>query len=227
MFVSISFQGLCCFPPLPPEVQILHQTSRAMSAVIPSRLAALTRLRCQIFETAYNPTGLRTGAKYLRARLRGPSMVKYYPPEINITQLASQFPELELVDDKEIQRLQDVEDRKKRGKGAPKKAKTKGTPIQIYIYSEIMAELTLSSQLTVEERIGNGRSHLDTALLYIHVQGHIIPHFLMGSSTGSFVFATRVLMSEELVGKLYPGQALTRTADASYSKCSNRCAPNM
>lgn len=98
-----------------------------MAAVIPSRLTALTKLRCTIFETSYNPTGLRTGAKYLRARLRGPSMVKYYPPVINIAQLARKHPELELVDEVEEQRWQDVEDRKKRGKGAPKKAKTKGT----------------------------------------------------------------------------------------------------
>ncbi|KAG6810332.1 hypothetical protein H0H92_012366 [Tricholoma furcatifolium] len=68
---------------------------------------------------------MRTGAKYLRARLRGPSMIKYYPPVINIAQLARKYPELELVDEDEEQRLQDIEDRKKRGKGAPKKAKTK------------------------------------------------------------------------------------------------------
>ncbi|RDB19315.1 Mitochondrial 37S ribosomal protein S27 [Hypsizygus marmoreus] len=96
-----------------------------MAAVMPSRLAALTRLRCSIFQTSYNPTGVRTGAKYLRARLRGPSMLKYYPPEINLAQIARKYPELEIVDEVEEQRLQDVEDRKKRGKGAPKKAKTK------------------------------------------------------------------------------------------------------
>ncbi|KAG5637913.1 hypothetical protein H0H81_002674 [Sphagnurus paluster] len=98
-----------------------------MAAVIPSRLTALTRLRCSIFQTSYNPTSVRTGAKYLRARLRGPSMVKYYPAVINISQLARQYPSLELVNEDEEQRLQDIEDRKKRGKGAPKKAKTKGT----------------------------------------------------------------------------------------------------
>lgn len=104
-----------------------------MSAVIPSRLIALTRLRCQIFQTSYNPAGLRTGAKYLRARLRGPSMVKYYPQEINLSRIARQYPELELVDEQEEQRMQDVEDKKKRGKGAPKKAKSKGT-LAILLY---------------------------------------------------------------------------------------------
>lgn len=97
-----------------------------MPVVIPSRLAQLTRLRCSIFQTSYNPTSIRTGAKYLRARLRGPTMVKYYPPVINISQIARKYPELELVDEDEEQRWQDVEDRKKRGKGAPKKAKSKG-----------------------------------------------------------------------------------------------------
>ncbi|KAF8650033.1 hypothetical protein AX16_005450 [Volvariella volvacea WC 439] len=96
-----------------------------MSAIAPSRLAALTKLRCSIFQTSYNPTGIRTGAKYLRARLRGPSMVRYYPQEINLSKIARMYPELEIVDEVEEQRLQDVEDKKKRGKGAPKKAKTK------------------------------------------------------------------------------------------------------
>jgi predicted DNA binding CopG/RHH family protein len=53
-------------------------------------------------------------------------MVKYYPPVINISQIARKYPELELIDEDEEQRWQDIEDRKKRGKGAPKKAKTKG-----------------------------------------------------------------------------------------------------
>ncbi|KAG7088657.1 hypothetical protein E1B28_012629 [Marasmius oreades] len=97
-----------------------------MSSVLPSRLAKLNQLRCSIFQTVYNPTGIRTGAKYLRARLRGPSMVKYYPPVLDFAKVMRQYPDLELVDEDEEQRLQDVEDKKKRGKGAPKKAKTKG-----------------------------------------------------------------------------------------------------
>lgn len=96
------------------------------AAIRPMRLAALTRSRCSIFQTAYNPTSARTGAKYLRARLRGPSMVKYYTPEANIAQIMRQWPELEIINFAEEERLQDVEDKKKRGKGAPKKAKDKG-----------------------------------------------------------------------------------------------------
>ncbi|KDR68451.1 hypothetical protein GALMADRAFT_129591 [Galerina marginata CBS 339.88] len=92
--------------------------------VPPSRLQALTKLRCNIFQTTYNPKSLRTGAKYLRARLRGPSMVGYYPEGFNIPKIIRKYPQLELVDDDEEERLQDVIDRKRRGKGAPKKAKT-------------------------------------------------------------------------------------------------------
>jgi small subunit ribosomal protein S33 len=91
-----------------------------------SCLRALQRLRCSIFQTSYNPTSMRTGAKYLRARLRGPSMIKYYPKEVNFAKIIRTFPELELVDTVEQQRLIDIEDRKRRGKGAPKKAATKG-----------------------------------------------------------------------------------------------------
>ncbi|KAG7442151.1 uncharacterized protein BT62DRAFT_446381 [Guyanagaster necrorhizus] len=94
-----------------------------MANVRPSTLEALTRLQCSIFQTTYNPTRVRTGAKYLRARLRGPSMVKYYPLALNISAIARRYPALEIVDEKEQQRFQDIIDRKKRGKGAPKKLK--------------------------------------------------------------------------------------------------------
>jgi hypothetical protein len=53
-------------------------------------------------------------------------MVKYYTPEANIAQIMRQWPELEIINFAEEERLQDVEDKKKRGKGAPKKAKDKG-----------------------------------------------------------------------------------------------------
>ncbi|TFK23160.1 hypothetical protein FA15DRAFT_670770 [Coprinopsis marcescibilis] len=96
-----------------------------MHAVIPSRLAALTRLRCSIFQTAYNPTGVRTGAKYLKAKLRGPAMAMYYPTRINLSSLIRQHPELEMVDEDEQERIEDVAARKKRGKGAPKKVSKK------------------------------------------------------------------------------------------------------
>ncbi|KAH9961012.1 mitochondrial ribosomal subunit S27-domain-containing protein [Russula dissimulans] len=95
-----------------------------MASVTPSRLAALTRLRSVVFQTSYNPTSQRTGAKYLKRRLRGPSMVEYYPTQLSISSINREFQGLNLIDEDEEQRLQDVADKKKRGKGAPKKAKS-------------------------------------------------------------------------------------------------------
>ncbi|KAJ7090584.1 mitochondrial ribosomal subunit S27-domain-containing protein [Mycena crocata] len=94
--------------------------------ILSSTLRGLTRLRCEIFQTSYNPKNLRTGAKYLRSRLRGPSMVEYYPKTISLSEIARKFPELGIINEAEVQRLADVEDKKRRGKGTPKKAKTKG-----------------------------------------------------------------------------------------------------
>jgi len=95
-----------------------------MASVAPSRLAALTRLRSIIFQTSYNPTSQRTGAKYLKRRLRGPSMIEYYPNQLSISSINREVQGLNLIDEDEEQRLQDVADKKKRGKGAPKKAKS-------------------------------------------------------------------------------------------------------
>lgn len=108
---------------------MLCVTTSAMGTlrVLPSKLKALTRIRCEIFQTAYNPKNLRTGAKYLRANLRGPAMAQYYPRTINLSQIAREYPELGIVNEYEEQRVQDVEDKKRRGKGTPKKTKDKST----------------------------------------------------------------------------------------------------
>lgn len=54
-------------------------------------------------------------------------MVKYYAEIPSIPQLIKEFPEIGWVNHAEAVRLQDVEDHKARGKGVPKKAKSKGT----------------------------------------------------------------------------------------------------
>ena len=60
-------------------------------------------------------------------------MINYYPPTLSIAQIRREIPEWSsLVDEAEQQRLQDIEDRKKRGKGAPKKAKSKGALISCW-----------------------------------------------------------------------------------------------
>lgn len=102
-------------------------TVTTMSAVAPSRLYALTKLRCSVFQTTFNPLALRTGAKYLKQKLRGPAIINYYPTKLNISRLARAYPELDLIDEAEVERFEDVTRKQKRGKGAPKKARTKGT----------------------------------------------------------------------------------------------------
>jgi len=52
-------------------------------------------------------------------------MLAYYPQTFNIAEIARKYPDLEIVNEDEEERLQDVLERKKRGKGAPKKAKSK------------------------------------------------------------------------------------------------------
>jgi len=52
-------------------------------------------------------------------------MVKYYPEVPSIAQLIKEFPDIEWENHAEQVRLQDIEDHKARGKGAPKKAKSK------------------------------------------------------------------------------------------------------
>ncbi|OBZ75464.1 hypothetical protein A0H81_04928 [Grifola frondosa] len=52
-------------------------------------------------------------------------MVKYYPEELTVPKFNHMVPkEFKLTNWPELERLQDIEDRKRRGKGAPKKAKT-------------------------------------------------------------------------------------------------------
>lgn len=141
---------------------------RMAAAIFPRRLAALTKLRCSIFQTAYNPTSIRTGAKYLRARLRGPSMLNYYPMEISIAKLRKGTPDWDVEDYDELARLADVEFKKKRGKGAPKKAKTKGAYTVCRFAICQFTEYTYF-QLTVGEprRDGSG------VLLLMDLQAHI------------------------------------------------------
>jgi small subunit ribosomal protein S33 len=62
-------------------------------------------------------------------------MVQYYPQEIDFAQIIRKYPQLQLVDPVEEQRLVDIEDRKRRGKGAPKKAKTRGWPFALLCQS--------------------------------------------------------------------------------------------
>lgn len=75
--------------------------------VLPSaqRLQQLVKLRSEIFGTTYNPDSLRTGSKVLKARLRGPAMLRYYGDRISGWKgLNEAVPNLELKDIAEEQR---------------------------------------------------------------------------------------------------------------------------
>jgi small subunit ribosomal protein S33 len=105
-----------------------------MASTTPFQLASLTKIRCSIFQTSYNPTSARTGAKYLRGRLRGPGMLKYYPEAIDMAQVQRMYkaagilpPGAPSINLPEAQRLEDVEARRARGKATPTKTKEKGT----------------------------------------------------------------------------------------------------
>lgn len=131
-----------------------------------NRIQALDRLRASIFQTSYNPTGVRTGAKYLRNRLRGPSMVEYYPPEVDLAKIAREYPELEIINEAEQQRLQDVLDRKTRGKGTPKKAKNKGmsavrASLDWYLYA-----IARGDQESVAQALNSSRTSHSCSILY-------------------------------------------------------------
>jgi Mitochondrial ribosomal subunit S27 len=78
-------------------------------------------------------------------------MIEYYPNQLSIASLNKEFPGLDLVDEYEAQRLQDVVDKKKRGKGAPKKAKSAGTLI-VYIVSLVEAHYLFSNLIADSRR---------------------------------------------------------------------------
>lgn len=51
-------------------------------------------------------------------------MASYYPEAFNISKIVRKFPQLEMVDEDEVERFANIAELKKRGKGAPKKAKS-------------------------------------------------------------------------------------------------------
>ncbi|KAF8468422.1 mitochondrial ribosomal subunit S27-domain-containing protein [Kalaharituber pfeilii] len=97
-------------------------------SLLPSRerLLQLAKVSCRLFNTTFNPTGVRTGTKILRQRLRGPVVRDYYPKQlVSIKDLKRVFPDRTFIDEDEVVRLEDVQVAKIRGKGAPKKQRTK------------------------------------------------------------------------------------------------------
>jgi hypothetical protein len=84
-------------------------------------------LRCKIFNTNFNPTNQRLGNKILRQRLKGHILAQYYPPKLDpVKWLKKSYPHALVIDEKEEYRLEQIELRKQRGKGAPKKRTAEG-----------------------------------------------------------------------------------------------------
>lgn len=96
---------------------------------IKKTLPKIEQLRCSIFDKFYNPDNLRVGVEVWDKPLLGPSIRNYYGTRTNITfqdfmktfQQKLEGTEFKLVDQREVDRLAYVEERKRIGKGAPKK----------------------------------------------------------------------------------------------------------
>ena len=64
-----------------------------LPSALPNNLTSLlSSLRSPIFQTQHNPLAQRLGTKYLRRRLRGPSLTEYYPSLPNLRSLNRQAP---------------------------------------------------------------------------------------------------------------------------------------
>lgn len=95
----------------------------SLSTAPAAKLTLLNKISCAIFGNVYNPQGIRTGNKILRQRLVGPTVNSYYPnvKQIKLREITRMAPEMNLIDQEEKTRLEDLSERKKRGKGPPKK----------------------------------------------------------------------------------------------------------
>ncbi|BGP37881.1 mitochondral 37S ribosomal protein S27 [Rhodotorula kratochvilovae] len=102
-----------------PSLRLWAQQTAVPAA---ARLEQLVKLRADVLGTVYNPDSLRTGSKVLKARLRGPAMLRYYGDRFSSFRgLNNAIPGLELRDLVEETRLLDIETLRKRGKVKPKK----------------------------------------------------------------------------------------------------------
>ncbi|KAK9466636.1 mitochondrial ribosomal subunit S27-domain-containing protein [Lipomyces arxii] len=107
------------------QTAITAQATPAAISAKPSieRSRTAWKMRCDVFETVYNPDRLRLGNKVLRKELRGPAIASYYPPASPVKKkhIRAAFPLFEFMDEREDYRRQINEGRRRRGKGPPKK----------------------------------------------------------------------------------------------------------
>ncbi|KAF2008767.1 hypothetical protein BU24DRAFT_429073 [Aaosphaeria arxii CBS 175.79] len=94
-------------------------------SVARERILALMKTQCRVFNTTYNPQGLRLGTHILHERLKGPAVASYYPPRIGtIRHLRALYPQYEVMDDKEEDWAEHHTIARSRGKATPKKKRT-------------------------------------------------------------------------------------------------------
>ncbi|KAJ1996838.1 mitochondral 37S ribosomal protein S27 [Coemansia thaxteri] len=102
-----------------------------MSGAVSQALRKLkvAEVSAKIFGNTFNPTGERTGNYILRQNFRGEHMVRYYPSQLdrNLVKVPrlSRLVGEKLYDPNEIDRLNVLDKRRARGKGAPKKGEGK------------------------------------------------------------------------------------------------------
>ncbi|KAK2749187.1 mitochondral 37S ribosomal protein S27 [Myotisia sp. PD_48] len=92
------------------------------------RMLDLLKVQCRIFSQNYNPDNLRLGNKILRQRLKGATLASYYPRKtVSFRDLQDAYRPLDLEtwDEDQLYREEGIQIRKMRGKGAPKKKRTK------------------------------------------------------------------------------------------------------
>lgn len=107
------------FPSLPSSLTVTPTLSLLL--LIPS-----PQTQSRLFSHLYNPLRLRTGNSVLRQRLKGPALAAYYPRRITTLQdIMRMYPELETYDEDEADREDNIVLMKARGKGAPKKKRTR------------------------------------------------------------------------------------------------------
>ncbi|KAF2861941.1 hypothetical protein K470DRAFT_26139 [Piedraia hortae CBS 480.64] len=88
-------------------------------------ILTLQQIQSKVFNTIFNPSALRLGNKILKQPLRGALLSAYYPRRVaTFRELKGLYPNYDLYDEKEETRLEDLEARKKRGKGNPRKKRS-------------------------------------------------------------------------------------------------------
>jgi small subunit ribosomal protein S33 len=92
-------------------------------------LLTFLQLQCSLFSATFNPSRQRLGNKVLRQRLKGPTIAAYYPRKSStVDTMLHTFKKrfgLDGWNDFQEDRLEGLEIAKMRGKGAPKKIRTK------------------------------------------------------------------------------------------------------